>query len=579
MSTLGQRKYDLSRLDLPAEIVIGPESKRVRFADVGSDPYIQTTPSVPDGERELSKASSEALARRCSVWGMQHEVRQMMQNPQLGVSVRKRLVTWVEDGTPGQGETAHEKAERLKGKQGGDNKVNGDSDGEALRALEDGVPDAFKFQANSELANAYFVRYGRQDESAIKGPKPSGSLTASHDTSPPPPKTDIDNSDAQQPLFLLSISVFARQTRRMWARERYAKLLKPFTAGIRPVDADSDGTGNGSDSREEEDREEYEQGSLATEESSEGHGSSQDEEAGKSKKIGREGPYAQLQLVQKFELRSDATLQRLREGFVCRMDDLPEAAESEAGFKQWRKLKRKGDLHSAVPIMRRYTGRKRNTDSCFLIEGKLYSHVDGPERYAMLLSSHFARQYSGKSVGPAQASEQLMSDVSLNKLALHAGKLYWFLHQGSCEHLWAITSVRLLRPSETLNGPYKTLDAMTTYLQYGFMIRPLVRWSRAKARSESYSLDKCQLCRVRAACMVVLGGERFRAPDNAVHLPGLKEGTMCVCEACWCGMVGREPPGIAELIQRAGKGVPSDMSGMPWAGAGGEGWTVIPGLD
>lgn len=35
-----------------------------------------------------------------------------------------------------------------------------------------------------------------------------------------------------------------------------------------------------------------------------------------------------------------------------------------------------------------------------------------------------------------------MGDIKLSELVICAGKPYWYLHQGSCEHFWAITSVR-----------------------------------------------------------------------------------------------------------------------------------------
>lgn len=245
------------------------------------------------------------------------------------------------------------------------------------------------------------------------------------------------------------------------------------------------------------------------------------------------------------------------------------------------------------------------------MEGQLYSEVESNEEapsYATLLSKHFARQAqrqntassSGKSPSDekraASDSGKPMAHVALDSLHLRFGELYWFLHQGSCEHLWTITSLRTMSKGEMKRMEQGNLPPVTTFLAYGFMLRPLVRWARPKTKIESYALDNCELCQCRHACLLILGGADFNpqaAKAEAVEarskdmqeifartrLPGLKDGNTSVCEVCWNAMVGARIPTLEETVQRAGKDEAADMSTKPWAGMHGPGWTVVPALE
>lgn len=92
----------------------------------------------------------------------------------------------------------------------------------------------------------------------------------------------------------------------------------------------------------------------------------------------------EAELVQRLEIRSDMTLLQLRDALYCRLDDMPEVHESRgrletvvdhhrsvlAGADALSAARRKAEERDQSSL---FSGRKRRTDSVFLIEGQLYS--------------------------------------------------------------------------------------------------------------------------------------------------------------------------------------------------------------
>lgn len=615
----GLDRTNAARYDAATDVYVGPASQPLRIADIAAHPSFTEASPAPKYGHELTKEQHHVLAMRCSMDGLHAYVRKMMNDESLARSLRRRLLTWVDLANPGEGETIREKRKKRKvakaegsrrnsAEQGdvergmGDEGEQGDEGGDLdtsrasstdrsrgvsvakgaddeadiqqrLALLESSLPESFRFQADPAFACAYYNRDTRLDESAIRKPVASAALKT-----PRPPSTSSGEYDVVRPTkvappLVVSIEVYARPTRGMWAKERY-----DFLTGRPPKRILKQDAGRGSESEDDP----GDDGS----------------DLPRRKKNTRQGPYGQLQLAQRIDVLSTSTLQELRDAFVCRMDDFPEMKSSASDDAAL--LSSSGRL--ATPAYNKktdipaFSGRKRATDSCFLIEGKLYG--EGPasdSSYAVSLSNHFAQRATDK--GKASAghdSGRTMRQMRLDALELRTGELYWFLHQGSCEHVWAITSLRALRPGE-LGVPN------TTLLPYGFVIRPLIRWARPKAKIESYALDSCEVCLTRHACMIVLGGANVQphvyasgsgnsssesmapaastTPSGAVHLPGLSQSNMSMCEVCWCTLTGAPIPALDEVMDRAGTNYTADMSGTPWAGAHGDGWAVVPALE
>lgn len=320
----------------------------------------------------------------------------------------------------------------------------------------------------------YYHRDTLLEQTCIKQPVPTQLLNTLKDV----PQRVSGIAAAPSSSLVLSISMYARPVRGVWAKERVKRLANGDIESRTGV-SDSD--------------------------------SSTDQEDETSTKAER-GVYGPLQLVQKMEILSTFSLQDLRNAFLCRMDDLPRRKEM-------------GKVAEKLP---EYTGRNKKTDSCFLIGDQLYSERSeemDKKLYAILLEKHLS----------GTTSPRRMDEITLDSLSLSTGKLYWFLHQGSCEHLWNITSLRALRKEEGK----RDLFPQTTYYASGAAISPLVKWSQPKSHVQlMYTLDKCDLCKGNQATMLVVGGSRFQSRTN---INGLKKDTACVCQVCWYALYGEKP--------------------------------------
>jgi hypothetical protein len=358
-----------------------------------------------------------------------------------------------------------------------------------------------------------------------------------------------ERKHASDGFLILSIDVYARPTRGIWAKEKRSTEVDDEEGAEANAEEMDDEACNSEEADNDSDADTNDEGEFLEE-----------KEKKVKTKLTRKGPYGQLQLVQKLLLRSDATLQDLRDSFICRMDDLPAFCEDERSTEFRRPT---------------YTGRKRVTDSVMLIEGQLYDErPDCGDSYATPLGDVLR---ATERVGNV-AETKKMADSRIDSIVLHFGKLYWFIHQGSCEHGWCVSSARVPRTNEAM--VQLPSASITTYLQYGYMIRPLVKWSRPGNRVESYSLHQCDICLARTACMVVQGGERFRPPVwSNVKMDGMDAVTKTMCEICWLALTGQQPPTIAQLIDRAGRAETADVSSRSWSRQSGRGWTVIPSLE
>lgn len=546
-------KIQGKRYDAFSEILIGPESKKIKLSDIANDTIISQCQKVPTYSQSLTSTQEEALAKRCSVYELQTKVKDATDDKQLASELRSRFLTWIAEGVPEHAETF-----RLKRKQKedgrmmdetdrevGDDNPNNDShyEGEAnveqllnpipLHKVQDKVPDAFKFMANPALASAYHQQGGRLDGSTITGPTPTESLKTIYGCTSAGGKRSI--ADKGSNPLILQISIYSRPPRGMWAKEKFDRV-------VRSVHESEYQFGEGGSETQDN----------ATWQNGEKYEIPERTKRGPDFMLGRSGPYESLQLTQRILIRSDATLKDLRDGFYCRMDEIPESVDEEEKFKIWKKQVALGDLSSAAPQKHQYTGQKRKTDSCFLIEDILYSANSNEAAYASLLSAHFSKPNEDGAPPRAIASERSMTEVTIDSLELCTGKMYWFLHQGSCEHLWTIDSVRLARDEESKRPSSETL---TTFLRNGSLISPIVRWSRPVKREESFSIGLCHFCERQLSFMNIVGGERFRPLNQKETCKGLREDNVGICDKCWYTLNG---------------------DNVEFARAGGEGWTVIP---
>ena len=375
-----------------------------------------------------------------------------------------------------------------------------------------------RFLAHPRLASAYYQRDGRLEQTCIARPLPTHLLSTPKPGSPSVQNVGRAPPPSPRPVMVLCISIYARPVRGLWAKEKVRQTADADAA------AGSDDEGSPSETGSEGDR-------------------------GLRTKKGQRGLYGALSLVEKVEVRSDGTLQDLRNAFLCRMDDLPEAEAAEGRLPQ-------------------YTGRKRQTDSCFLIEGVLYS-----ERSSGSAGSYAAMLETPLSV---QAAPSKMADVGLDSLSLCTGKLYWYLHQGSCEHLWTVTTMRVCDGTRIAAAMYP----LATYYAYGATLRPVIKWARPKSNTEAQTLGKCDICKAGQASLVVVGGSKYRPPSGAANLVGLKGDVSAICDHCWSALMARPAPSIAERIDRAGTHCAVDLAADARSPSQENlSWTVIPALD
>ncbi|PWN35069.1 uncharacterized protein FA14DRAFT_160389 [Meira miltonrushii] len=539
------------RYDASSELLIGPESERIKLSEIANDPIFAQCQKVPTYSKALTSTEEEALARRCSVYELQKKVKETVDDRKLASELRTRLLTWVVEGVPEHADTFRRKRKRKQNEQTSDVTENESDDTlenatshevepirglQSLQKVQDSVPNAFKFMANPALASAYHQQGGRSDGSAIVAPTPTHLLkNIEYPSSVIEAVSERQTSDGKESRpFILEISIYSRPPRGMWAKEKFDRIVRSVPDSGYHLEEE----------KEFEDNSHWQDGERFE--------IPERTKRGPQSMFGRSGPYESLQLAQKIEIRSDATLKDLRDGFYCRMDDIPESVNESEKFKAWNKQVAVGDLSSAAPQMHQYTGQKRRTDSCFLIEDVLYSEYAGQDAYALLLSTHFSKPNEDGAPPRASASGQRMEDVKMDSLELCTGKLYWLLHQGSCEHVWVIDVMRLAREEECKRP---NSESVTTFLRNDSAVNPIVRWSRPVKREEAFLFGPCQICDKRPSDMIVAGGGRFRPLNGKETCKGLGDDNVGVCEYCWYTLNGDK---------------------VEIAGAGGEGWSVIP---
>lgn len=548
-------KIQGKRYDAPSELLIGPESEKIKLSDIANDAIFAKCQQVPNHSKPLTSTQEEALAKRCSVYELQKQVKDAVDDKQVATELRTRILTWVAEGVPEHAETFRHKRKRKQDERTTDDtEIESDNATESgtsrdrntpkeqlpisdmMQKIQENVPNAFKFMSNPALASAYHQQGGRSDGSAIVASTPTHMLKGLRG----PPSGIEDASERQtlagegKPPFVLVISAYSRPPRGMWAKEKFDRIVLSVSKSEHHFEEEKDFD----DISHWQDGEKFEIPERT--------------KRGPQSMFGRTGPYESLQLVQKIEIRSDATLKDLRDGLYCRMDDVLESANGAEEFKVWNKQVAMGDLSSAAPQVHQYTGQKRKTDSCILIEDELYSEYSGEDAYAPLLSTHFSKPNEDGAPPRAKASEKKMEDVTIDSLDLRTGKFYWLLHQGSCEHVWAIESVRLAG-EEDRKRP--SSECVTTFLRNGSAVNPIVRWSRPVKREDVFSFGLCQVCDKRSSDMIVAGGERFRPLKERETCKGLKDDSVGVCNDCWYALNG-------DKVECTGKG--------------GKGWTVIP---
>ncbi|MCO5588324.1 hypothetical protein L7F22_042279 [Adiantum nelumboides] len=549
-------KIQGKRYDSSSEIFLGPESKKLRLSELKNHAIFAQCQEIPTYSHPLTDVQEESLAKRCSVYDLQKKVKDTIDDKRLATELRTRLLTWVAEGAPEHGETFRHKR---KGRQDESTTNETENDpidsaesisplegepivqhlavSDLLSKIQSKVPNAFKFMANPALASAYHQQGGRLDGSAIMAPTPTSSLIRTDSTSVIESVNEKQTTAAKecQPL-ILQISIYSRPPRGMWAKEKFDRIVRSVPK---------------SDVRLDDEEEDFED-ELPWQEGDK-YEIPEKIKRGPQSIFGRTGPYESLQLTQKIEIRSDATLKDLRDGFYCRMDDILQSKDEAEKFKVWNKQVAIGELSSTAPQMHQYINQKRKTDSCFLIEDTLYSADSGKDSYAHLLSTHFAKPDEDGAPSRAAASRQSMAEVRLEALELCTGRLYWLLHEGSCEHIWTIDSVRIAQEEE--ESKRTKSESNTTFLRNGFAVSPILRWSRPVKKVESFSFGSCQICEEVPSDMIIIGGERFRPSNGKETCNGLKEDNVGVCENCWYTLNG---------------------DNMEFSGAGGEGWIVIP---
>ncbi|KAM0752699.1 hypothetical protein T439DRAFT_346540 [Meredithblackwellia eburnea MCA 4105] len=118
---------------------------------------------------------------------------------------------------------------------------------------------------------------------------------------------------------------------------------------------------------------------------------------------------------------------------------------------------------------------------------------------------NFDRSSSKSSSRPVWIAGRAMQDVRIGELDVRVGEPYWFMHQGNCEHVWSVDSIRSIHPSDpTPTDPFLSSAPypITTFLSRG-----------AEA--------KCRLCDRDPGSIVVIGDE----------LAG--ESPALLCKACF----------------------------------------------
>lgn len=203
---------------------------------------------------------------------------------------------------------------------------------------------------------------------------------------------DEVNRKEEDAIAVLGISIFARPLRAYPSRSYHNRVAAKSSFVDQclyrlklPVGADED------DESEDNDFEQPSpEVSLRDEaDHNDGQGKEDGDNEGVSPRRGKEKGNNYLyeeeaELVQKLEIRSDMTLLQLRDALYCRLDDMPEVHEPRgrletvvdlhrsvlAGADALSAARREAEERDRSPL---FSGRKRRTDSVFLIEGQLYS--------------------------------------------------------------------------------------------------------------------------------------------------------------------------------------------------------------
>ncbi|XP_063728217.1 snRNA-activating protein complex subunit 3-like isoform X2 [Symsagittifera roscoffensis] len=148
-----------------------------------------------------------------------------------------------------------------------------------------------------------------------------------------------------------------------------------------------------------------------------------------------DSPYPEMfrcKVSHEIEVLSSQRLSSLRDFFPCSLD--------HTHF---------GEFSSRINTYNRApTYKSKFPSGCFFIEGTFFDDLREPE--AIRLSDTIVkwseeRDRGWKGLNQCPTSMHL---VSFEHLTLQLGKPYLYLHQGTCEHVWMVTSVRLYHPHD-----------------------------------------------------------------------------------------------------------------------------------
>ncbi|KAI5478339.1 small nuclear RNA activating complex, polypeptide 3, 50kDa [Pseudohyphozyma bogoriensis] len=178
------------------------------------------------------------------------------------------------------------------------------------------------------------------------------------------------------------------------------------------------------------------------------------------------------------------TLWELRENVRAGGDTVPAVIEDEGDSddegEDWRREKKRP----------KWSNERRIAGSVWGIEGVLYADqgagkVDYSEMILDLIESTTwdaldeSRDSPGAETGneldsdgfPSWTAGPSMQDTAIGSLDIKIGQPYWYMHQGNCEHVWTVDSIRRIHPSDPkVSSPDSTSThpyPITTYLSRG----------------------------------------------------------------------------------------------------------------
>lgn len=141
-------------------------------------------------------------------------------------------------------------------------------------------------------------------------------------------------------------------------------------------------------------------------------------------------------LAQQWECTSEHTLADLADHLVCRNREIPESTAPSTTFP--------GAYHGHwaaspphQPEYPTYTGARLDTDTCMLVEGRLYGRKDCTDD-----ASYVRALLDAESLGDAVYGGQMHTTRFAELLTVAFRQPYWMLHCGDCEHVWVMEYAR-----------------------------------------------------------------------------------------------------------------------------------------